>query len=125
MVMRPYILCIAKKAINSMVVANAQSVTFVFNVMARSSTKLSKWFLYSFVFKNHLLNLSDPFAKHPAASSKNGVVGSMGNAAPTAPTPKHINPHITKKAFFMVSPLQFQFLPHAAVFVCVCLVHVL
>lgn len=43
---------------------------------------------------NQILNLSDPLAKQKDASSKNGVVGSIGKNAPIVPKVKARNPII-------------------------------
>ena len=60
--------------------------------MALSFTKLSKCFLYIFVFINHVLNLSEPLAKQKDARSKNGVVCKTGRTTPIAPNANYINP---------------------------------
>lgn len=87
--------------------ANNNIVIFCFKVIAFSFTKLSRCFLYIFVFLNQISNLSDPFTKKKEANSKNGVVGSIGNIIPIAPSVKHINPtdtHINFLHLFIVTP---------------------
>jgi len=87
--------------------ANNNIVIFCFNVIAFFFIKLSKCFLYIFVLLNQTSNLSDPFTKKKDANSKNGVVGSIGNIIPIAPSVKHINPidtHINFLHLFIVTP---------------------
>ena len=68
-----------------MVSANANKITFCFNVIALSLTNDSKCFLYTLVFINQVLNLSDPLAKQNDANNRNGVVGRIGKITPIAP----------------------------------------
>ena len=65
--------------------ANANKITFCFNVITLSLTNDSKWFLYTLVFINQTWNLSDPLAKQNDANNKNGVVGRIGSITPSAP----------------------------------------
>ncbi len=53
--------------------------------MERFFSKSSRLFLYSFVDLNHVLNLSEPFARKNDPRRSSGVVGSTGIKAPTAP----------------------------------------
>jgi hypothetical protein len=41
---------------------------------------------------NHRCHFSDDFAKHPADTSKKGVVGNNGKNTPIRPSPKKIKP---------------------------------
>ena len=92
--------------------AGSRMHSFVFNVIARSFTKLSRWFLYSFVPMNHLWNRFDPFAKQKDASKRKGVVGRTGRITPTAPMPRDRNANnsqIILNGFFFMFSSCFQF----------------
>lgn len=78
--------------------------SFVFKVMARFLSKLARWFLYSVVPLNHLLNLAEPLAKQKEARSRNGVVGSIGIITPMAPMPKNKKPSAMYMYFKVSSP---------------------
>ena len=55
----------------------------------------------SFVDRNHILNLSDPFVNANDATKRNGVVGNTGNTTPTAPMPTHKSPNPIQNIFFV------------------------
>lgn len=78
--------------------------SFVFNVMARFLSKLSRWFLYNVVSLNHLLNREEPLAKQKDARSRNGVVGRTGITTPMAPIPKNKKPSTMYMYFKVSSP---------------------
>ena len=61
-------------------------------VMPLPFAKDSRLFLYSFVFKNHLLSLSELFPKKNAASIRNGNDGRSGITAPSAPRARPMQP---------------------------------
>jgi hypothetical protein len=71
---------------------SAESISLVLKVMERLFSKLSRFFLYSFVDLNHILNLSEPLARKKDPRRSSGVVGSKGTKAPTAPIEIDINP---------------------------------
>ena len=99
----PYTFCIARNARISIQEAGISRLNFVFRVIVRFSTKLSRCFLYRFVPVNHLWNLADPFARQKDARSRKGVVGSTGSTTPTAPIPidrKPISSHTIRTGFF-------------------------
>ena len=88
----PYTFCIARNARSSIQEAGISRLNFVFRVIVRFSTKLSRCFLYNFVPVNHLWNLADPFARQKDARSRKGVVGKTGKKMPATPSAKESVP---------------------------------
>ena len=64
--------------------------------------KDSRLLLYSLVPLNQRASLSELFAKHTAAKSKNGKVGSRGIKEPAAPRPTPIRPARMSSVFLIV-----------------------
>lgn len=90
-----------------MIVDRLKILALVLSVMVLDSIKLSKWFSYSFVDRNHLLNFSDPLAKKKEAANKNGVVGKTGNTTPITPIAKNKNARIIYTNFFILYFITF------------------
>lgn len=72
---------------------------WVFRVIPRPFTKLSRLSLYSFVPLNQQSSFSELLAKQTAAAIRNGTVGRIGSTAPTAPRAVHMQPMIISIVF--------------------------
>lgn len=76
--------------------------SFVFKVIDRFRSKLSRLFLYNCVDLNHLLKRSEPLAKQKEAKSRKGVVGRRGRTTPTAPIPQKRKPNAINMYFTII-----------------------
>ena len=74
--------------VNSIIDTGMTMYNFFLRVIDLVKRNSARWFLYSFVDKNHLLNFGEPFAKKYEATSKKGVVGRTGRAIPIRPKPR-------------------------------------
>lgn len=72
-------------------------------VMLLVVAKPSRCFLYKGRPVNHAWKRSEPFAKHRAASSRNGVVGTSGMTTPIVPMATQMNPANIRRIFLSLS----------------------
>ncbi len=89
--------------------------SFVFKVMERFFSKLSKFSRYSLVDWNQRLKRSDPFAKKKDANRRKGVVGTRGSATPTAPIPRNRKAKVRYKYFSCIISFLFWYKRHGLV----------